>query len=110
LIEASKRIRPLIVGEDQQYDEYTCHLRFRLTGEEINCKVGERFELRPGRVYEAMRVDSASDTVVIRRVADGRKFSVGKAGVPDAGVQAGPSEVHETADVLPVVVDDSGSD
>jgi hypothetical protein len=86
----SGRSITLAVGRDQQYDEYTCHLRFRLTDQAIACKVGERFDLRPGRSYEAMRVDTAADTVVIRRVADGREFHVTKAGVPGAAAAVQP--------------------
>jgi hypothetical protein len=100
----------LVVGQDQKYDEYTCHFRFQLTGEAITCKLDEQFELRPGRKYEAMHVDTASDTVVIRRVRDGRDFRVGKAGGVNAAPAASERKAEPAAAGASPVVDRQGND
>lgn len=103
VLRKGERAISLIVGQDQKYDEYTCHFRFRLTGDTIACKVGEQFELRPGRAYEAMRVDTSSDSVVIRRLGDGVKFSVGKAGSHAVPAGPTPASVPAAADGQPGV-------
>lgn len=103
VLKKGERTITLIVGQDKKYDDYTCHFRFRLTDTAIRCKVGDTFELRPGRTYEAMRVDTASDSVVIGRAGDGVEFIVGKAGTRPVSANLAPPPVRASADGQPVV-------
>ena len=68
---------PLIRGDKVQYEDFTLKLVFRLENRPITAKIGDQFQLRKGRVYKVMEVDTARKNVVISRLSDGEMFTVG---------------------------------
>ncbi len=68
---------PLIKGDKVRYEDFTLKLVFRLENRPITAKIGDQFQLRKGRVYKVMEVDTARKNVVISRLSDGEMFTVG---------------------------------
>ncbi|MDP6524327.1 MAG: hypothetical protein QGH15_08890 [Kiritimatiellia bacterium] len=71
----------LTIGQDKQYDEYVAYLLFRLDDKKHDVSIGDTFELRAGKRYEVISIiDTPEPRVVIERITDRKKFTVG--GVP----------------------------
>jgi len=69
-----KRI-PLVKGEDVQYNEYVVHLHFTIDEETFEVRLGGTFELR-GKAYELIEIDSRRESVVVRRMEDGKEKGI----------------------------------
>jgi hypothetical protein len=71
----------LQIGVNKQYDEYVAYLLFKLDDKKYEKSIGDVFELRPGKRYEVISIiDTPEPRVVIERITDRKKFTVG--GVP----------------------------
>ena len=58
------------------FDDYTVRFSFSLDVTEFSCKLGGTFRLLKQEDYELIKIDSAQQSVVIRRVIDEEKFTV----------------------------------
>lgn len=67
----------LTLGQDVAFVDHSAHVLFRLNDTRFVLRIGEPFELLPGLSYEVLRIDSAEKTVVLRRLPDGKEFTIG---------------------------------
>jgi len=72
----AKRI-PLVYNKDVQHDEYTAVLFFKIDGTQYTVKQGAEFHLK-GNKYRVLGIDSAAESVVVKRLNDGKELVIRK--------------------------------
>jgi hypothetical protein len=94
-----KRI-PLVYGEGVKYVDYQVTFVLRLNDTRMKARVGERFKLPSDVEYEVMdSVDTVGRSAVLRRLPDGKRFTIGRAsgggGASGTGEIPVPPENHQ---------------